>query len=66
MFNDMWFRYVIYLGPAGSDKGKGGKYLILPPGYKGDIPDGYFVVKSPTNKIYSFVRASIAKGLPAG
>jgi hypothetical protein len=66
MFNDMWFRYVVDLGPAGPDKGKGGKYLILPPGYKDVVPSGYFVVKSPTNKIFSFVRASTAKGLPAG
>jgi hypothetical protein len=66
MFNDMWFRYVQDLGPAGPDKGKGGKYLILPPNYSGAVPDGYFVVKSPTDQIYSFVRASTDKGLPAG
>ena len=29
------------VGPAGVDKGKGGKYLILPPGYKEQVPDGY-------------------------
>jgi hypothetical protein len=28
------------VGPAGVDKGKGGKYLILPPGYKDRAPDG--------------------------
>jgi hypothetical protein len=66
VFNDMWFRYVVDLGPAGPDKGKGGKYLILPPNYKGKVPSGYHIVKSPTNRIYSFVRASTAKGLPAG
>ena len=66
MFNDMWHRYVTDLGAVGPDKGKGGKYLILPPGYEGEIPEGYFIVKSPTNKIFSFVRASTAKGLPAG
>ena len=36
------------VGPAGVDKGKGGKYLILPPGYKGTAPDGYIVLQSPT------------------
>ena len=35
-------------GDAGDDKGKGGKYLLVPPGYKGEIPDGYFVRKSKT------------------
>lgn len=46
--NDFWFRYVADLGNAGPDKGKGGKYLILPPDYKGSVPKGYFVFKSPT------------------
>jgi hypothetical protein len=46
--DDAWFRYVTDTGFLGPDKGKGGKFLFLPPGYKGDVPDGYFVVKSPT------------------
>lgn len=46
--NDFWFRYVTDLGNAGPDKGKGGKYLILPPDYKGKVPKGYFTYKSPT------------------
>ena len=46
--SDAWSRYVTDLGTAGPDKGKGGKYLILPPDYKGDVPDGYFVCKSRT------------------
>ena len=43
--NDMWFRYVTDLGIAGPDQGKGGKYLVLPPGYDGEVPEGYFVVR---------------------
>jgi len=65
-FNDMWFRYVADLGPAGPDKGKGGKYLVLPPGYKGEVPGGYFVVKPRTYGVWIFLRGSIAKGLEAG
>ncbi len=42
------FEYVADLGNAGPDKGKGGKYLFIPPEYKGDIPKGYFVYKSTT------------------
>jgi len=64
-FNDAWFRYMQDIGPAGPDKGKGGKYLVLPPDYKGDIPEGYFVVKSKTYNVWIFMRASIAKGLDA-
>jgi hypothetical protein len=62
-FNDAWFHYIADIGPFGEDKGKGGKYLILPPGYEGDIPDGYFVVKSTTNKVFVFMRTSIANGI---
>ena len=62
-FNDAWFRYMGDIGPAGPDKGKGGKYLVLPPGYEGDIPDGYFVVHSPSNSVWVFMRFSIANGL---
>jgi hypothetical protein len=48
MINDSWSRYVVDLGMVGPDKGEGGKYLILPPGYMGAVPEGYLVVKSPT------------------
>lgn len=41
-------RYIADIGPLGADKGKGGKFLILPPGYKGAVPTGYFVSRSPT------------------
>jgi hypothetical protein len=46
--DDFWFRYVADLGNAGPDKGQGGKYLLLPPGYTGAVPDGYFVLRSRT------------------
>jgi hypothetical protein len=44
----VWFHYVTDVGLVGPDRGKGGKYLVLPPGYAGEIPDGYFVVKMTT------------------
>jgi hypothetical protein len=62
-FNDAWFRYIEDVGPAGPDKGKGGKYLVLPPGYKGDVPDGYFIVKPRTYRVWAFMRGNISKGL---
>ena len=64
-FNDAWFRYVQDIGPAGPDKGRGGKYLILPPGYEGEAPAGYFVVRPRTYEVWVFMRASIAEGLEA-
>jgi hypothetical protein len=48
IIDDHWFEYVCDTGNAGPDRGKGGKYLIIPPGYKGEIPDGYFVFHSKT------------------
>lgn len=48
IIDDFWFRYVADFGNAGPDKGKGGKFLIVPPGYDGAIPDGYHVAQSET------------------
>ena len=44
------------IGPFGPDKGKGGKFLLLPPGYEGGVPDGYFVVKSDTYQNFFLLR----------
>ena len=48
--NDAWQRFAGNMGVTGPDKGKGGKYLVVPPGYTGDIPDGYFLLKPPTRR----------------
>jgi hypothetical protein len=61
--DDMYFRYIEDLGAAGPDKGKGGKYLVLPPGYEGDVPNGYFVVKSKTYGVWNFMRGYVEKGV---
>ena len=45
------------VGLAGPDRGEGGKYLLLPPGYKGTTPDGYFVYRPLTNNVFVFWRA---------
>jgi len=48
LIDDHWFKYVGDFGRLGPDKSKGGKFLMLPPGYKGDVPDGYFVLRTKT------------------
>lgn len=48
---DAWQSTIAGVGPSGADKGKGGKYLFLPPNYDGDIPQGYFVVQSTTYRL---------------
>ena len=45
------------VGLPGPDAGKGGKFLILPPGYEGDVPEGYFVYRSGTNNVFVFLRS---------
>ena len=52
------FTFVADVGPTGQDKGKGGKYLLLPPDYEGEVPEGYFAVKSETYMNFSFLRAN--------
>ncbi|MFX0547131.1 DUF1254 domain-containing protein [Roseovarius sp. S1116L3] len=61
--NDAWQRFVGNMGVTGPDAGQGGKYLVVPPGYDGDIPDGYFLLEPSTNRNFMFLRGSIAKGL---
>jgi len=45
------------VGLPGPDGGRGGKFLILPPGYDRPIPDGYFVYRSGTNNVFVFLRS---------
>ena len=58
VINDGFMRYVADLGNAGPDRGQGGKYLLLPPGYDGAVPDGYFVFRSSTYRNWVMVRGS--------
>ena len=65
MLDDMGFIYMTDLGKAGPDKGKGGKFLVLPPDHTGDVPDGYFVVQSNTYGVWLFMRGNIDNGVEA-
>lgn len=44
------------VGLPGPDHGKGGKFLVLPPGYDGEVPEGYYVYRSGTNNLFVFLR----------
>jgi len=59
VLDDGYMRYLSDLGAAGPDKGKGGKYLVLPPGYDGEVPEGYFVVKSTSYVVWNFMRGYV-------
>ena len=54
--DDANFKFLVDFGFVGPDKGKGGKYLFLPPGHKGQDPGGYFTVQSPSNRIWVMMR----------
>ncbi len=45
------------VGLPGPDAGKGGKFLLLPPGYEGEVPEGHYVYRSATNNVFIFLRA---------
>lgn len=61
--DDGYFRWVTDVGLTGPDKGGGGKYLFVPPGYSGTVPsEGYFVHKPRTNRLLFFFRAFVEKG----
>lgn len=56
MILDIWQRVLADLGVVGPDQGKGGKYLILPPGHEMVKPAGYYVVQSPGRTVLAGVR----------
>jgi hypothetical protein len=66
--DDAFFRFVIDMGGPGPDRGQGGKYLIVPPGYKGEVPkdkkDGgeYFVAHSPSYVNFVPLRGFLVDG----
>jgi len=62
--NDLWGRYVADVGITGPDQGQGGKYLLLPPGYTGDVPEGYFVLRSRTYGNLLLFRGFLVDGDP--
>lgn len=62
--DDFWYRWVADVGITGEDKGRGGKYLVLPPGHTGDIPPGYFVVRPKTYGSWMPFRSFLVDGSP--
>ena len=61
-----WQAAIEDIGPGGVDKGKGGKYLILPPGYDKDkVPAGYIAMPSDTYQGYALLRSVLQSGSEA-
>ncbi len=52
ILDDFWFNWISDFGLAGPDKGQGGKFLLIPQGYKGNLPEGgYYICHSKTNLV---------------
>jgi hypothetical protein len=61
-----WQAAIEDIGPGGVDKGEGGKYLVLPPGFDiDDVPAGYIVMPSDTYQGYALVRSVLRSGSDA-
>jgi len=55
--NDMNHRWVLDMGLPGPDEGNGGKHLILPPGYEGEVPTDFHSATATTNRVLVLLRA---------
>ena len=63
--NDMWFGWIIDVGFPGPDRGEGGRYLLLPPGYDGPLPDGgFYIARSKTTRVLYAARAFLVDNDP--
>ena len=63
--DDAWQTALEDVGPAGVDKGEGGKDLILPPGYTEKTPDGYIALPSDTYTGFVILRSNLKSGSDA-
>jgi hypothetical protein len=60
MFDDRWWQWIVDFGLPGPDRGEGGRFLLVPPGYDGPLPDsGYHVGHSRTTRAFLLGRAFI-------
>ena len=60
LFDDMWFQWIVDFGLPGPDRGEGGHFLLVPPGYDGSLPDsGYHVRHSRTTRVLLLGRSFI-------
>lgn len=65
LVNDIWYRWAGDIGFTGPDRGDGGKFLILPPGYKDEVPPGYHVIRPGSLSVWVAWRSFVVDGSPA-
>jgi len=64
LVDDIWYSWIGDIGFTGPDRGEGGKYLLLPPGYKGEVPPGYFVLRPGSYSVWAVWRSFLVEGNP--
>jgi hypothetical protein len=64
LVDDIWYSWIGDIGFTGPDKGEGGKYLLLPPGYKGEVPSGYFPLRPGSYSVWIAWRSFLVEGNP--
>jgi hypothetical protein len=62
LFTDAWQRHIGYAGQAGPDGGKGGLYVVVPPGYTGYVPRTKYAIRSRTFGVWAAFRAPMVEG----
>lgn len=66
VIDDMWFKHVIDFGRPGPERGTGGKFLLVPTGYDGPLPDsGFHVAYVPTSRALILGRSFLTDNDPA-
>jgi hypothetical protein len=66
LFDDMWFQWIVDFGLPGPDRGEGGRFLLVPPGYDGSLPEsGYHVRHSRTTRAVLLGRSFLTDDDPA-
>src|SRR5688572_1461207 len=66
LIDDHHQRWVLDMGLPGPDGGRGGRHLVLPPGFTGSVPAGFHAARSGTCKVLIALRALPTKGDTAG
>jgi hypothetical protein len=64
LVDDIWYKWVGDIGITGTNKGEGRKYLFLPPGWKGEVPQGYYVLRPGSYSVWIPWRTFLVDGDP--
>jgi hypothetical protein len=65
VFVDAWQQPLAETGKAGADRGRGGRYVIVPPAYAGYVPRTKYAVESPTFGVWAIFRGFLSQGSPS-